>query len=221
MPFNYRKLIEPDKQRYGISRIEALSDGVFSITMTLLILDIRLPHIVSGIDPEVSALLTLLPKLENYIISFLVLGMFWVRQQMQFKVIKEADRNLLWINIFFLMFIALIPFTNSLLFEYDETPISVQLYSINVIVLSMILHYHWHYAITNHRLVDKSYEMKGLKAIRKVNLLFPLLFILTFVLSFINLRMAKFSLYILPLLSAIIFKIYKRIKDKNDGKDLL
>lgn len=221
MPFNYRKLIEPDKQRFGVGRIEALSDGVFSITMTLLILGIQVPHLPNGQDPSVGELLTLLPELENYFISFLVLGLFWVRHQMQFKVIRQADRNLLWINIFFLMFVAVIPLTNSLLFEYDETPISIQLYCVNVIILSFMLHYHWHYAITNHRLVDDSYDMKGLKSIRKINLMLPSLFTLTFFLSFLNMRAAKFSLYVFPLLSAIVFKIYKRAKGKNDGQDLL
>lgn len=221
MPFNYKKLIEPDKQRFGINRIEALSDGVFSITMTLLILDIRLPHFEGLGDPEMSQLLTLIPKLENYFISFLVLGLFWVRQQMQFKIIKETDRNLMWINILFLMFVAIIPLSNSLLFEYDETPISIQLYCANVFILGLILHWHWHYAITNHRLVDKSYNMKDLKKLRTVNLIFPLIFILTFIFSFYSIRAAKFSLYFFPVLSAVAFKLYKRVQDRNDGRDLL
>lgn len=221
MPFNYKKLIEPDKQRFGINRIEALSDGVFSITMTLLILDIRLPHFTGAGDPEMSQLLTLLPKLENYFISFLVLGLFWVRQQMQFKIIKDADRNLMWINIFFLMFVAVIPLSNSLLFEYDETPISIQLYCANVFILGLILHYQWHYAITNHRLVDKSYNMKDLTRLRTVNLIFPLIFILTFILSSFSMRAAKFGLYFLPVFFALTFKLYKRVKNKNDGSDLL
>jgi uncharacterized membrane protein len=221
MRFNYRKLFEPDKQRFGISRIEALSDGVFSITMTLLILDIRLPHIPGGIDPNIGELLTLLPKLENYFISFIVLGLFWVRQQMQFKVIKEADRNLLWINILFLMFIALTPLSTSLLFEYDETPISIQIYCVIVVILSIILHYQWHYSIKNYRLVDESYDMAGLKKIRLINMLFPVLFTVTFFLSMVNMRLAKTSLYALPVLSGVLFKVYKRVRGKNDGKDLI
>lgn len=221
MPFNYRKLFEPDKQRFGVGRIEALSDGVFSITMTLLILDIRLPHFTGTGDPEISQLLTLLPRLENYVISFLVLGLFWIRQQMHFKVIRESDRNLMWINIFFLMFVAIIPLTNSLLFEYDETAISIQLYCVNIFMLSFIMHYQWHYAITNYRLVDEKYDMKSLTRIRTMNLMFPAAILVTFVLSFWSMRASKFSLYAIPLLSAIVFKAYKRIKDKNDGEDLL
>jgi uncharacterized membrane protein len=221
MAFNYKKLFEPDKQRYGISRIEALSDGVFSITMTLLILDIQVPSLPGGVDPDIRELLTILPKLENYVISFLVLGLFWVRQQMHFKVIREADRNLMWINIFFLMFTALIPLSNSLLFDYDDTPLSLQLYCANIMMLSLIMHFQWHYAIKNHRLVDPSYDMGGLKKIRLVNLLFPVLFVIIFFLSFFDMDIAKRCLYILPLLSTAAFKAYKRVKDKNDGKDLL
>lgn len=221
MAFNYKKLFEPDKQRFGISRIEALSDGVFSITMTLLILDIRIPSLPGGQDPAISELLTILPKLENYFISFLVLGLFWVRQQMHFKVIREADRNLMWINIFFLMFIAIIPLSNSLLFEYDDTPISMQLYCANVMILSFIMLYQWHYAIKDYRLVDKTYSMESLKKIRKINLMMPLMFFVTFALSFVDITLAKRSLYILPIGLAIVFKAYKRIKGLNDGKDLI
>lgn len=221
MAFNYKKLFEPDKQRFGISRIEALSDGVFSITMTLLILDIQIPSLPGGVDPDISELLGVLPKLENYFISFLVLGLFWVRQQMHFKVIREADRNLMWINIFFLMFIAIIPLSNSLLFEYDDTPISMQLYCANVIILSMIMLYQWHYAIKGHRLVDPAYSMEALKKIRKVNLMMPLMFVVTFGLSFVDITLAKRSLYFLPIGLALAFKAYKRVKGLNDGKDLL
>jgi uncharacterized membrane protein len=221
MAFNYKKLLEPDKQRFGINRIEALSDGVFAITMTLLILNIDIPHLPGGVDPSVSELLLVLPKLENYFISFLVLGVFWIRQQMHFKVIHEADRNLMWINILFLMFVAIVPLSSSMLFEYDETPISIQIYSVNVMILSIILHYQWNYAIKNHRLVDKSLDMAALKKIRLVNLVLPLVFVITFFLSMVNMRIAKTSLYVLPLLSALSFKLYKRIKDKNDGENLL
>jgi uncharacterized membrane protein len=211
---NFRKLLQPDKERYGVSRIEALSDGVFSITMTLLILEIKVPPLSSDDTTTIQKLLQLGPLFENYFISFIVLGLFWVRHQMQFKDIRFADRNLMWINIFFLMFVAIIPFTTSMMVEYTNNHISIQVYCVNLIILGLLLIVHWEYAIRGYRLVDKNLDMRELRFTTKAQFMVPTLFFITAILAFYNISLAKISLYTFPLAATLIFKTYKKIRKK-------
>ncbi|MCB0720895.1 MAG: DUF1211 domain-containing protein [Ignavibacteriae bacterium] len=212
---NFRKLFQPDPEKYSVSRIEALSDGVFSITMTLLILSVQVPPLSPDDKTTIHKLLQVLPVLENYFISFIVLGLFWVRHQMQFREIRTSDRNLMWINIFFLMFVAIIPFTTSMMVEYSNNHISIQVYCFNLIILGVILIIHWEYAIRNHRLIDDNLNLKELRSITKVQILTPAMFFFTAVLAFFDITVAKMSLYVLPLISAISIKTYRRIRRKH------
>jgi uncharacterized membrane protein len=180
--------------------------------MTLLILSVQVPPLSTDDTTTMNKLGEILPTLENYFISFVVLGLFWMRHQMQFKEIRSADRNLMWINIFFLMFVATIPFTTSMMVEYSNNHISIQVYCVNLIILGVILIAHWEYAIRNHRLIDANLNLNELRFITKLQLVVPVMFSLSAVLAFFNVDMAKMSLYILPLVSIIFIKTYKKVR---------
>lgn len=212
---NIRKFIQPDSEQYPVSRIEALSDGVFSITMTLLILGVKVPPLSSDDSTTIQKLIQVIPTLENYFISFVVLGLFWIRHQMQFKEIRKADRNLMWINIFFLMFVAVIPFTTTMMVDYSNNHISIQVYCVNLIILGLLLIAHWEYAIRNHRLVDKNLNLKELRQITKIQLVTPAIFLFSALIAFIDIQIAKMSLYILPLFFSLAIKTYKRVKKQS------
>lgn len=95
-------------------RIEALADGVFAIVMTLLVLDIRTP--LNEMDTERGLLLLLwhtIPKIFTFVLSFSLVGLFWVVLTNQFNYIQESDRNSIVIVIFFLLFVSLLPFSTS------------------------------------------------------------------------------------------------------------
>jgi uncharacterized membrane protein len=107
------------------SRIETLTDGIFAVAMTLLVLNISVPQISSHSADIVGTellkrLFDLWPKILSYAISFLILAIYWSGHHRQFHYIKHSDRVLVWINIMFLMFISILPFSTSLLGEYRE-----------------------------------------------------------------------------------------------------
>ena len=104
----------------SLGRIEALSDGVIGVAMTLLVLDLTVPA-AQKIHSEHDlwkALAALTPSLITYMMSFLTAGIFWVGQQTQLNHFARADRNLSWIHISFLCAVSLIPFSTALLAEY-------------------------------------------------------------------------------------------------------
>lgn len=117
-------------------RLEALTDGVFAIVMTLLVFDLSLPIITgSSVEEELPRrLLALWPTYLSYLVSFLVLGLFWLHHHALFELVKAVDGPLIWLNLIFLMFIGLIPFTSSLAARYWGEPLTAVLYGLNWLV---------------------------------------------------------------------------------------
>src|SRR6516165_7656281 len=102
------------------SRIEAFSDGVFAIIITLLVLEIRVPQ-VQGKDVSAAlahSLLAMAPKFLAYIISFVLVCVWWVAHHNLFHVLKRSDRGLLWLNSLFLLWLAFKAFSTALLVDF-------------------------------------------------------------------------------------------------------
>src|SRR5215813_10137818 len=105
----------------GIGRILALSDGVFAIAITLLIIAIGIPATTSDAGlPE--ALLGLWPRYLAYVLSFLVIARFWVTHHLAFRLIARYDATLVWLNLLLLMLVAFLPFPTAVLGEHFGSP---------------------------------------------------------------------------------------------------
>ncbi len=99
-------------------RVEAFSDGVLAIAITLLVLDLRVPVRDTLQGTLAHALARNWPAFAAYVTSFLVIGIIWINHHAVFQLIGRVDRMLLFLNLILLMFVAAIPFTTSLLAEY-------------------------------------------------------------------------------------------------------
>ncbi|MBC5804594.1 MAG: hypothetical protein DLM53_06425 [Candidatus Eremiobacter antarcticus] len=132
----------------SLERLAALSDGVFAIAMTLLVLDLRLPE-TGKIHSEHDlwrALVLLGPRFIAYLMSFLTLGIFWVGQQTQLNRFARADRNLAWLHIAFLLFVSIMPFSTALLAGFITYRIALLTYWLNILILGVMLFVGWRYA---------------------------------------------------------------------------
>ncbi len=133
----------------SVERIAALSDGVFAIAMTLLVLDLHVPaheNIHAGSDLW-RALAALAPRLLMFGMSVMTLGIFWVGQQTQLNHLRRSERSLSWIHIAFLGFVSLMPFSTALLAEYTQFRIALLVYWINLLLLGSTLYWSWVCAI--------------------------------------------------------------------------
>lgn len=130
-------------------RIEALSDGVFAIAMTLLVLELHVPRIeVERAAAQLApALRALAPHLVTFMVSFVLLGTLWVGQHFQFHWVRRANRTLIWINLFFLMCISFLPFSAALLSEYGANRHAVLVYGVNLLLAGLFLALSWRYAM--------------------------------------------------------------------------
>ena len=185
------------RSRYGESgrdrdRIVNLSDGVFAIAITLLVLDIRVPDIpenmVSSQLP--GALLSLWPKYLGYVLGFIGISAFWVIHHGIFQPIRTYDRNLLYLNLLFLMVVAFVPFPTSLLGEYGDRQLPVAIYAATLAVGRLLLTaIHW-YSTKNDRLLDEPQDPATVRFFLLRGLTIPAIFLLPIVISFFSVSVA-------------------------------
>lgn len=135
------------------SRLEAFSDGVFAIVITLLILDIRFPEV--EYSQFATTLISLLPRILAYVMSFIIIGLYWVTHHNSMHAMKKTDRGFLWLNILLLLCVSFIPFPTSLLGRYPYQAGPIIIYGITLItcnavgyVMLVYVHYRPHLAVS-------------------------------------------------------------------------
>jgi len=109
----------------GKGRFEAFSDGVIAIIITIMVLELRVPH-----GGDLSSLEPLIPKFLSYILSFIYLGIYWNNHHHMLHAVKEVDGASLWANLHLLFWLSLIPFTTAWMGENHFTKWPVALYGI-------------------------------------------------------------------------------------------
>lgn len=131
----------------SVERLAALSDGIFAITMTLLVLDLRVPalELIHSEHDLARALLALTPRILTYLMSFLTLGLNWVGQQTELNYLARSDRHLTWIHIAFLCAVGLMPFSTTLLAEFITFRLALAIYWLNLFLLGLFIYASWGY----------------------------------------------------------------------------
>jgi TMEM175 potassium channel family protein len=132
----------------NLDRLAALSDGVFGVAATLLVLDLRVPavEVVHSEHDLGRALVALAPRLLPYLMTFMTVGIFWVGQQAQFNVFERTDRTLTWIHIGYLLVVTLMPFSTALLAQFLTYRLALGVYWLNIFLLGVALYVSWKYA---------------------------------------------------------------------------
>jgi len=132
----------------SVERLAALSDGIFAVAMTLLVLDLRLPgKEAAHSEQDLWRMLCAIgPQLLAYLMSFLTLGIFWNGQQVQLNLFDRGDQRLTWIHLAFLFAVTLMPFSTRLLAEFIALRTALVWYWLNVLLLGLVLLGSWRYA---------------------------------------------------------------------------
>jgi uncharacterized membrane protein len=196
-------------------RLIGLTDGVFSIAMTLLVIDVK---VEKGTKLAWDIFPALLISLEGYLLSFLVLGAYWVAHHNLFQHIERTDRSFLWINILFLACIAFIPFGANLIGSHGREQISVFIYGGILVVSSMATDLMYWYALKDNRLVAPTHDPGVTKvALRRV-LLPIVVYLLAIGVSFFSIRFSIALFVIVPILFIIPTKTDKYWQRLPSGK---
>ncbi len=195
--------LEPGRDR---DRIINLSDGIFAIAITLLVLDIGVPLIPEGmVASELpAALLSLWPKYLSYFLSFVAIAVFWIMHHSIFRPIRSYDRVLLYLNFLFLMLVAFLPFPTSLLGEYGDHQLPVAIYAATLAVGRLLLTaIHW-YSSRDDRLLDEPQDPATVRFFLIRGLTMPAVFLLSIVVSLFSVGAAIWTWFIMIALDAIV-----------------
>lgn len=202
---------------YGLSttRLEALSDGVLAIVITLLILifvdaDDEVAKSPTMSNAEVLAFLGgLWAHVLGYVLSFVLIAIYWILHHHMFHYIRRADRGLLWLNLLFLMSVAFLPFPTDLLSEciLHESNVIVIVYGATHVVCGLALAALWKYATHGNRLVEATLDPAIVRATMQTTLTGPALYLVGIAASFLNPYAAVVVYCIVPLLYIVPGKI--------------
>ena len=171
------------------NRIETLVDGIFAIAMTLLVLDLAVPHIngpLSNLIRE-NALETLLPSFISLVVSFILLALFWNIHHRIYSQIKTVNTTLLWINLIWLLFIILVPFSASLNGDYGNYTISNVIFNINMLGIALVLFLNI-YIINRSDFLHEGADTGQLASSERSTILFIIIVLLALFLAFITPR---------------------------------
>jgi uncharacterized membrane protein len=182
-------------------RIEAFSDGVFAIAVTLLVLELKVPQLAeeAGSGELWSTLLSRWPSYLAYLVSFMTILIVWVNHHRLFTIIQRSDSRFLFINRLLLLVVTTIPFPTALLAEFFEKPsasVACAIYSGMFVLLALSFNAFWRYAAYRNRLLARTVTSAQIAAISRSLLFGPITYFVAFVLAFVNVY-ASFGLCIL------------------------
>ena len=187
---------------FNTFRIENLTDGVYAIAMTILILGIKVPvGLDSSNETKIFFARIFIPLL-IYLLSFLILGTYWVGTHIQHHFTAKTDRILLWLNILLLMIISVIPFSASMLNNYTDEKVSIIFYSINLLSASLC-HLLMLYYSRKKKFLKQHVTSVVFKSVRTRILLPTFFYLLAIPVSFLVPKYAVF-LFFIPLVFDLI-----------------
>lgn len=206
----------------GKNRIEALSDGIFAIVMTLLILEFHVPDLPPN-APNVQvapALFELWPKFFTYVVTFVGLGIYWVAHHNIYQFIHRSDRVLLWLNILFFMFVSLLPFTTSVLNAFRQTQIAPLFFGANLTIIGWLLYLQWAYASFQPDMLSEFITREHRESVRFRFLMIPIVATLVMIVCFWSVEILLGAYALLLPIYVIPGKFERHHKQSNEPAGL-
>lgn len=181
------------------SRTEAFSDGVFAIIITLLILEIKIPHIEDKKSSSdlLWAIIDLLPKIISWAVSFFFIAVFWVQHHNLFRLADKIDYALVWMNNLTLFFVCFLPFPTAMMGEYPENRVALLMFGAVASAASFMQTWMYHY-ITKYYLLDRYDKVAARKNVKRSFILAPMLLIIATAASFVYILLPYLIYAIVP-----------------------
>lgn len=172
------------------ARIEAFSDGVFAIAITLLILEIKIP--TPGNTPLASQLARQWPSYVSFVISFWFIGIMWINHHRMFNLIRRSDTVLMILNLLLLFGVTVVPYPTAVLAMHLGQPdqlAAVMLYNGTYVFIAIAFNVLWRYAVARHgRLLGSDVNLAAAEKISKQYALGPIAYIISFAVAFYSVR---------------------------------
>ena len=188
--------------KFETSRLVGFSDGIFAISITLLVLQLTIPD--SPEDKLPAMLRATLHTLESWSLSFLVIGSLWVLHHQMIALIKVADTVLLWLNLLLLMCISLMPWSTDVVDTYRQEPLAIVIFSSTLGIAGLLLLAQWIYACRYGTLTADHVDERTRTRVKLLILRIPVVAILSIMLAFVNRSLGLWSWLLVSVFGGII-----------------
>lgn len=179
-------MADPATFGLGKGRLESLSDGIFATVMTVLVLSLSIPTIIGSTDSAIASyVLGLGPTFLSYVMSFLILALFWVRHHNIFHFISRINNTLIWLNMLFLLSVGFVPFSTELIGRFWNTEVATIIYGVNLIASGLCMQALWMYSVRKKLLVVDEVNEKVMARVNRRLTGGPLLYLVAIIVSLI------------------------------------
>ena len=184
------------------NRVDALTDGVFAIASTLLVIDLKIPEIpkVHTQAQVIDSLLKVTPSLVAFTISFFTILIYWINHDGISKAITHFNHRLSWLNILLLFFIVLVPFPTRFIAEYPTEFVAVEFYGLTLFLLGCTANTMFWYLAFKANLLDPRIKMATRKSVMIKFLFGPSLYLISMIAAFISIYISLAIFIIVPII---------------------
>ena len=198
------------RKEFQLERLILFSDAVFAIAITLLVIEIKIPEIHEGPVTDnvlLHKLAELIPKFIGFLISFLLIGQYWTVHHRMFGYVTNFSGRLVWLNIFFLLAVALMPFSTGFYSEYvmTKTITPVIFYTANIVLIGLFNYLMWRHISNPKRKLSENLSQPMARFFSKRALAVPAIFIVFCFVYIINPAIAFWIPPLVPLILRILF----------------
>jgi uncharacterized membrane protein len=195
----------------GFERVVFFSDAVFAIAITLLALDVRLPPVEnSGGEAVARAMVGLLPQIGAYVLSFVVIGQFWVGHHRLFRLVAGYDYRLVWLNLVFLLSIAFLPVPTRIIAEHGDTAPGTIFYAVCLCAVGGLEFLVWWYVARERRLVAPTVSPDLVRYIELRILTVPVVFALSVPITLVSPALGKLTWALIWVVMVAFGRLYPR-----------
>jgi uncharacterized membrane protein len=194
----------PDKGIFNKNRVEMLTDGVFAISMTLLVTGLNIPNI-GGIITNVtvdSVIMSLLPDFIHYILAFILLANFWWAHHVRSYYVSSYDRRMIFLNIVTLAFVGLLPFSTNMIGDFPFSSHAAIIFELNLLFLGLLSVLQWNRVLKNKIYLNEGIEISDIILDREDAFIFPVLSLMGILLAVMAIPWSAFIYLIAPVYMA-------------------
>lgn len=188
-----------------LNRLNAITDGIFAIAMTILVLNLDIPNSdqINNISLK-DFLITQIPELQAYVLSFIMLGSYWMLHHQIHSNFCRTTTTHIWLNLITLMIISLIPYATEVLGEFPHDKTIQIIYSLMIFLIGLFYFMNLNYGIRKHRLSETELSQKFIANMRLRTMISPTIGLCAVGVAFVSKAIWPFTFLIIPVIIALL-----------------
>ena len=200
------------KNQLKLDHILPFADAIFAFSITFMAVSIHIPELPRNLTEAqvIDELLKSIPEFEIYVISFFVIGIYWISYHQLFNHIESSSSILTWLTLIFLFFITLIPFATNLQVGFGQYQIIFILFALVLTIGGFLQTMVWGYA-TKNKLIDESLTHDEIHYILLGTIVSPAIFLLSILVSFVDIQFAYYFWILIIPADLIVRKRYSKL----------